>query len=89
MASWLPDVPYGNMTRHDVKFLQNCWSFALRWGFWRLTRLFEEMKRIMHFALAMAANFFLQFNGSVAQHDVDLADRVKKVGSKRPDQDSF
>jgi hypothetical protein len=77
MASWLPDVPYGSVTRHDLEFLQNFCSFALRWGFWRLTRLFELLKRIMHFALAMAANFLLQFNGIVALHDVDLADQER------------
>jgi hypothetical protein len=42
------------------------------------------MKRIMHFALAMAANFLLQFNGIVAQHDVDLADQESLLETAGP-----
>jgi hypothetical protein len=40
-------------------------------GFWRLTRLCEQVEIESRLMVVMAPNF-LQFNGDVAQHDVDL-----------------
>jgi hypothetical protein len=41
-------------------------------GFWRLTRVCEQLYPNQHLEVVMAPNFLLQFNGDVAQHDVDL-----------------